>query len=357
VISRRLRGDTTQPPSSETTASAEVLTGGAAPAPVESAGSGVDSAGESEPVVRSGADDARKTERAEGLGDDDAGEETGERAALGSAEGLVIQEMVPAETFEELPVATASSEVLSPDELVSQLAAAADSDDVATDGDRPEPAAVDAPPSDVARASVVELADEKVAAERHADDADDAITEEDALDSRSALDADDAAGDEADTALVSVESMIVGVRQLGASPPHATLGASQPDPDPAAQPEADTPAYVATRPAKVLFARGSSYLLTQVEVARGIDIEFALPVDVEEHAFDVEMRIQELGSDRELRGSFAAAEEPTTQIAPLRSLQVPAGWLQPGRYAIELSAPTAEGFEPEAAHLRILDGD
>jgi hypothetical protein len=245
---------------------------------------------------------------------------------------------------EDLPTASSTREVLSPEELIARLAAQTAEADV-EGGERKGAPSPGATPSGVSGAAVFELPATDDGAATHSAEQDD----EQGL----------------ETAEVPAESMIVGVRELGAVPTLRLPGAGAPaeqsaeglEPPPAGDSGQDSArAWVAaTRPARVLFGRGSSYVFTTGEVAAGVELQFALPL-LEEQAQDVDMRVRELGSERELRESFAAPADPL-QVSPLETLRVPAGWLRPGRYSVELSAPDIEGFEVQSLNLRIVEGD
>jgi hypothetical protein len=263
-------------------------------------------------------------------------------ASDGSAvvDGAMVEEGAAAGVVEDLPLASARQEVLSPEELVASLAAQAAKAPGESEPDASGQVSADTDAPGLGGAALVELA-ETMRLESAPEAARDTV------------------GEPRETAEIPTESMIVGVRDLGSVPTRAMVGAEGSEDSEgteAGEPQAGgATSYAPTLPARVLFAGGSSYLFTMDEVNNGIDLQFALPL-VETQTHGAEVRVRELGSERELKESFAAPD-PAVQTSPLQTLRVPAGWLRPGRFTVQLDAPTVEGFEPQSVHLRILEGD
>jgi hypothetical protein len=156
------------------------------------------------------------------------------------------------------------------------------------------------------------------------------------------------------SARVAPETMILGVRELGTAPVRGEmLGMSQPS-DRSSRGES-SPALRGGgwAKARVHFVRGSSYVFTRDEVYRGMEVRFPLPMrDGQVHGVDV--RVVEVGGNRELKQSFAAPEAPL-QSSPLVSLDIPAGWLSTGRYSVEVATPEAGVDSAHRINIRVLD--
>jgi hypothetical protein len=155
------------------------------------------------------------------------------------------------------------------------------------------------------------------------------------------------------TARIPADAMIVGVRQLGSAPVRrGDAGEEYTDDEEAA---AAHSSYFGVPLEKVVIAAGSSYVFTTGETVRGLEVEFSLPlVDGREQPADI--RIVEADTGRELRKPILPPADDAEHSSDT-SFEIPAGWIQPGRFSVELHAPTVPGFVPESVSVRVVDGN